>query len=109
MGFLYKKDGYADARDLDLTLLDLSLAKKVGRQVFAEIKSDEELKMLPVVILTTSSAERDILRSLQSCSQLLYNQTRRAGRVHEDRPSPTRLLVHRGQASYKDQEWALSY
>lgn len=47
-----------------MTLLDLSLPKKDGRQVLAEIKSDEKLKILPVVILTTSSAEKKILRSL---------------------------------------------
>jgi two-component system response regulator len=44
-------------------LLDLNLPKKDGREVLAEIKADEDLKRIPVVILTTSQAEEDILRS----------------------------------------------
>lgn len=47
----------------DLILLDLNLPRKDGREVLAEIKSDEQLKRIPVVVLTTSSAEADILRS----------------------------------------------
>jgi CheY-like chemotaxis protein len=60
MAFLHKKDGYADARGPDLILLDLNLPKKDGRQVLAEIKSDEKLKMIPVIVLTTSRTEEDI-------------------------------------------------
>jgi chemotaxis family two-component system response regulator Rcp1 len=47
----------------DLVLLDLNLPKKDGRQVLAEIKNDDALKRIPVVILTVSSAEEDILKS----------------------------------------------
>jgi CheY-like chemotaxis protein len=47
----------------DLILLDLNLPRKDGREVLAEVKSDEDLKRIPVVILTTSSADEDILRS----------------------------------------------
>ena len=47
----------------DLILLDLNLPRKDGREVLSEIKSDEKLKMIPVVILTTSRAEEDILKS----------------------------------------------
>lgn len=47
----------------DLILLDLNLPKKDGREVLAEIKGDETLRMIPVVVLTTSRAEEDILRS----------------------------------------------
>ena len=54
---------YADAPRPDLILLDLNLPKKDGREVLAEIKSDEDLCYIPVVILTTSQADQDILRS----------------------------------------------
>lgn len=59
--FLQKKGPYSDAAVPDLILLDLNLPKKDGRQVLKEIKLDEKLKAIPVVILTTSKAERDIL------------------------------------------------
>ena len=49
----------------DLVLLDLNLPKFDGRQVLAEIKADDDLRTIPVVVLTTSSAEEDILRSYQ--------------------------------------------
>ena len=48
----------------DLILLDLNLPKKDGREVLAEIKADERLKRIPVVVLTTSEAEEDILEGL---------------------------------------------
>lgn len=51
--------------EIDLILLDLNLPKKDGREVLAEIKSIPRLKSIPVVILTTSEAEEDILRSYQ--------------------------------------------
>jgi CheY-like chemotaxis protein len=63
MAFLHRKDKYADAVRPDLILLDLNLPKKDGREVLAEIKTDEELKSIPVVILTISKAEEDILKS----------------------------------------------
>jgi CheY-like chemotaxis protein len=61
MDFLQRRNGHADAVRPDLVLLDLNLPKKDGRQVLAEIKSDPELKSIPVVVLTTSAAETDIL------------------------------------------------
>jgi two-component system, chemotaxis family, response regulator Rcp1 len=63
--FLFKKGTYADAPRPDIILLDLNLPKKDGRQVLAEIKADPCLTKIPVVILTTSQAEEDILRSYQ--------------------------------------------
>ncbi len=63
MNFLYKKGKYADMPRPDLILLDLNLPKKDGREVLAEVKSDENLKLIPVVILTVSRSEEDILRS----------------------------------------------
>jgi chemotaxis family two-component system response regulator Rcp1 len=61
--FLRKKNKYASAPDIDIVLLDLNLPKKDGREVLAEIKQDAELKLIPVIILTTSSAEQDILNT----------------------------------------------
>jgi CheY-like chemotaxis protein len=60
--FYLKKEGnYADVLTPDIILLDLNLPKKDGREVLAEIKSDSSLMMIPVIVLTTSSAEQDIL------------------------------------------------
>lgn len=61
--FLRQQGAYAGAPRPDLILLDLNLPKKDGREVLAEIKSDPDLLAIPVVILTTSEAEEDILRS----------------------------------------------
>ncbi|MEU4153217.1 response regulator [Streptomyces sp. NPDC026659] len=61
--FLYRQGEHADAPRPDLILLDLNLPKYDGRQVLERIKSDPELSHIPVVVLTTSAAEEDILRS----------------------------------------------
>ena len=58
-----EKGKYADAPRPDLIILDLKLPKKNGREVLAEIKEDENLKMIPVIILTTSKAQEDILKT----------------------------------------------
>ena len=63
LDFLYRRAGHADAPRPDLILLDLNLPKYDGRQVLEKIKSDPELSDIPVVVLTTSAAEEDILRS----------------------------------------------
>jgi chemotaxis family two-component system response regulator Rcp1 len=63
MSFLMRKGEYRNAPRPDLILLDLNLPKKDGREVLQEIKESETLKIIPVVILTTSAAEADILRS----------------------------------------------
>lgn len=63
LDFLYQRGEHADKPRPDLILLDLNLPKYDGRQVLEKIKSDPELRAIPVVILTTSSAEEDILRS----------------------------------------------
>ncbi len=63
MAFLRRQGKFKDAPRPDLILLDLNLPKKDGREVLAEIKQDEELKLLPVVILTTSQAEEDVLKA----------------------------------------------
>lgn len=63
MAFLQREGEYADAPHPDLILLDLNLPKKDGREVLAEIKADDLLKSIPVIVLTTSSAEEDIIRT----------------------------------------------
>ncbi len=63
--FLRHQGKFADVPRPDIILLDLNLPKKDGREVLSEIKSDENLKRIPVVILTTSKAEEDVLRSYQ--------------------------------------------
>ena len=63
ISFLRKEGKYADAPTPDLILLDLNLPKKDGRDVLAEIKEDATIRRIPVVILTTSGAEEDIIRT----------------------------------------------
>lgn len=65
MAFLHKEGEYAHAPDPDLVLLDLNLPRMDGREVLAAIKADESLRSIPVVVLTTSEAEEDVLRSYQ--------------------------------------------
>jgi CheY-like chemotaxis protein len=62
VAFLRREGRHADAPRPDLVLLDLNLPKKDGREVLAEIKADADLKRIPVVVLTTSKAEQDILK-----------------------------------------------
>lgn len=65
MAFLHRDAGYVNAPRPDLILLDLNLPKMDGREVLAHIKEDHELMMIPIVILTTSDAEKDIVQSYQ--------------------------------------------
>ena len=65
LAFLRREGGHAEAVRPDLILLDLNLPKKDGREVLAEIKADAILRTIPVVILTTSRAEQDVLRSYE--------------------------------------------
>ena len=63
MDYLRKVGKYKDAPSPDLILLDLNLPKKDGREVLAEVKADENLKRIPVVVLTISRLEEDIMKS----------------------------------------------
>lgn len=63
MAFLRREGKYADSPQPDIILLDLNLPKKDGREVLAEIKADPVLRRIPVVALTTSKAEEDILKT----------------------------------------------
>jgi two-component system response regulator len=63
MAFLRRQGQYAGVPRPDLVLLDLNLPRKDGREVLAEMKGDDSLKRIPVVILTVSKAEEDVLKS----------------------------------------------
>src|SRR5689334_17976974 len=63
MAFLLREGDFADAPRPDLILLDLNLPRMDGREVLQAVKSDAELSSIPVVVLTTSEAEEDVLRS----------------------------------------------
>jgi CheY-like chemotaxis protein len=65
MQYLRREGEFADAQLPDILLLDLNMPRKDGREALAEIKQDPELSAIPVVILTTSDADEDILRSYQ--------------------------------------------
>ncbi|RMD80069.1 MAG: response regulator [Gammaproteobacteria bacterium] len=65
LGFLRREGAYARAPRPDLVLLDLNLPRKDGREVLREIKADPELRSIPVVVLTTSCSEEDVLLSYQ--------------------------------------------
>jgi CheY-like chemotaxis protein len=61
--YLRHENGYADAERPDLILLDLNLPRKTGHEVLAEVKNDPILRMIPIVVLTTSGAAEDVVRS----------------------------------------------
>jgi CheY-like chemotaxis protein len=63
LDILYRREPHQDAPRPDIILLDLNLPKMDGREVLAQIKEDPDLKRIPVVVLTTSRAEEDILRT----------------------------------------------
>ena len=65
LDYLYRRGSHRRAAQPDLILLDLNLPRYDGRQLLEQIKSDRELCHIPVIVLTTSSAEEDILRSYQ--------------------------------------------
>lgn len=63
MAFLRREGPYADVPFPDLVLLDLNMPRKDGREVLAEVKDDPALRLVPIVVLTTSAAERDLVKS----------------------------------------------
>jgi CheY-like chemotaxis protein len=66
LDFIYKRGNYIDAETPDLILLDVNLPKKSGHEVLQIIKTDDTVKSIPVIMLTTSSSERDIKLSYQN-------------------------------------------
>jgi DNA-binding response OmpR family regulator len=65
ISFLRREGSYANAPRPDLVLLDLNLPRKNGKEVLAEMRADEQLRSIPVAVLTTSQAESDVLRSYE--------------------------------------------
>lgn len=65
LAYLRRQGRYADATRPDLILLDLNMPRKDGREVLAEIRDDADLKLIPVVVLTTSESEKDVLMSYE--------------------------------------------
>jgi CheY-like chemotaxis protein len=65
MAYLRRQGRYADAIRPDLIMLDLNLPRKDGREVLAELKADPDLRIIPVIVLTTSHSDRDILQSYE--------------------------------------------
>ena len=65
LDFLFKRGQYRSAKKPDLIILDLNLPKVSGHEILQQIKDDDNLKMIPVVILTSSQSEEDILRSYE--------------------------------------------
>jgi CheY-like chemotaxis protein len=63
MDFLHRRNGYGDAPRPGLILLDLNMPRKDGREALAEIKQHPDLKQIPVIVLTTSKAEEDLVRT----------------------------------------------
>jgi two-component system response regulator len=74
LDYLYKKGRFSGSGTPDLILLDLNLPAKSGSEVLADLKSDEELKVIPVIILTTSQAEWDIIRCYKLHANCFVNK-----------------------------------
>ena len=74
MQFLRRQGPYAQAPRPDLILLDLNLPRKDGREVLAEIKGDDQLKTIPIVVFTTSRADQDILRAYELNANCYINK-----------------------------------
>ena len=68
MDFLLQRGDHADAARPDLVLLDLNLPRKNGDEVLAEIRDDSDLKTIPVVVLTGSKAQEDVVKSYELCA-----------------------------------------
>jgi CheY-like chemotaxis protein len=65
IAYLRKQGRYAESSRPDLIMLDLNLPKKDGREVLRELKSDPNLKLIPIIVLTTSRADKDVLQSYE--------------------------------------------
>ena len=66
LAYLRQRGQYAKVARPDVVLLDLNLPRKDGREVLAEVKADDELKMIPIIVLTTSAAQEDVTRAYGS-------------------------------------------
>ena len=96
MTFLRRQDEYADAPRPDVILLDLNLPKKDGREVLADIKDDDDLKRIPVVILTVSGAEEDIIKTYDLHANCYIQKPLDLGQFIEVvKINPKLLAIHR--------------
>ena len=68
MAFLHKQDNFADAPTPDVILLDLNMPRMSGREVLAEMQQHEDLKVVPVVVLTNSGEDSDVLDTYSLCA-----------------------------------------
>ena len=93
MAFLRHEGVHINAPRPDLILLDLNLPKMDGREVLVELKSDPGLRTIPVVVITTSSAEEDVVQELRPAGELLCHQTGRPQAVSSRRRFDRRFLV----------------
>jgi chemotaxis family two-component system response regulator Rcp1 len=92
LDYLYRRPPYEAATRPDLILLDLNLPRLDGREVLSRIKDDPTLKLIPVVVLTTSQAEEDVLRAYD---QLLCHQAGRPAPVQPNRAGHRAVLAER--------------
>ena len=99
LAYLRREGQYADAVAPDLILLDLNLPRRDGREVLEEIKKDEELRRIPVVVLTTSAGRRGHPAQLPAARQRLRDQAGRLRAVHLGGPADRRVLRQRGEAA----------
>ena len=91
--FVYRRGRFTRAPRPDLILLDLTLPKKDGRELLAEIKSDEDLQTIPVVVLTSSTDEEDVAQTPAPAGGELHDQACRHRQVSQADPGPRPLLA----------------
>lgn len=99
LDYLRKQNGYAKATRPDLILLDLNMPRKDGREVLAELKMDDNLKTIPVVVLTISEADQDILKSYELGCNCYVTKPVGLGTVFTGYSNNRKFLVYRCKAA----------
>ncbi len=99
LDYLRKQNGYAKATRPDLILLDLNMPRKDGREVLAELKIDDNLKTIPVVVLTISEADQDILKSYELGCNCYVTKPVGLGTVFTGYSNNRKFLVYRCKAA----------
>ena len=98
MEFLRREGRHVEARRPDVILLDLNMPRMDGRQVLGEVKRDDDLRTIPIVVLTTSNADTDIVGSYTPAGQRLRHQADRPGRLQR-RGAPDRRVLRSGRGA----------